>query len=363
MIAGLKPYPEYKKSQLRWLGRIPSHWEVLPNRAIFAETKDRNHGEEQMLSVTIANGVIPQRTLLEGSSKKDSSNQNRAAYKLVCPGDIAYNKMRAWQGAVGVSDYRGIISPAYIVERLRDDSCPRYFHWLYRTPYFAKEAERWSYGITSDMWSLRPEHFKMIYSARPPREEQEAIARFADFVSRQLDRAIRAKRKLIGLLNEQKQAIIDNAVTRGPGATIQLRPSGIPWLDHMPEHWVVSRLKFEASHIVDCLHATPKYIDDGEFPAIRTADIEPGKLRLETARRVSPSHYALWTSRLTPRAGDVLYSREGERYGIAALVPPGVDLCISQRMMVFRIRPPQQSSFIMWQLNCPMSTPRLLPTR
>jgi type I restriction enzyme S subunit len=111
-----------------WPGRIPSHWIVLPNRAIFAEVKDKNHTDEQMLSVTIAHGVIPQKTLLEGTSKKDSSNLNKAAYKLVCPGDIAYNKMRAWQGAIGASDYRGIISPAYNVERLRDDSAPKPAH-------------------------------------------------------------------------------------------------------------------------------------------------------------------------------------------------------------------------------------------
>src|ERR1035441_4775028 len=106
-----------------------------------------------MLSVTITRGIVRQKALLSDSSKKDSSRQDKSAYKLVQPRDIAYNKMRAWQGAIGVSEFRGIISPAYVVERLRDDSCPRYFHWLYRTPHFAKEAERWSYGITSDMWS------------------------------------------------------------------------------------------------------------------------------------------------------------------------------------------------------------------
>src|SRR5207247_11313020 len=102
------------------------------------------------------------------------------ANKTVQPRDIAYNKMRAWQGAIGVSELRGIISPAYIDMRSRDEQNVRYYHYLYRTPLFAKEAERWSYGITSDMWSLRPEHFRMIYSARPPRDEQEAIVRFLD---------------------------------------------------------------------------------------------------------------------------------------------------------------------------------------
>jgi type I restriction enzyme, S subunit len=216
MITDLKPYPEYKTSSQAWLGYVPQHWSVVPNRALFAEVKDRNHPDEEMLSVTITRGIVRQKVLLEGSSKKDSSNLDKSAYKLVQPRDIAYNKMRAWQGAIGASAFRGIISPAYVVMRLRDDDdLPSYYHHLYRTPQFAKEAERWSYGITSDMWSLRPEHFKMIYTPEPPPAEQAAIVRFLDWANERLERAIRAKRKVIALLNEQKQAVIHHAVTHG----------------------------------------------------------------------------------------------------------------------------------------------------
>jgi type I restriction enzyme S subunit len=238
MIADLEPYTEYKESGLPWLGEVPMHWSVLPNRALFAEVKDRNHPDEEMLSVTITRGIVRQKALLEGSSKKDSSNQDKSAYKLVQPRDIAYNKMRAWQGAIGASALRGIISPAYVVMRLRNaDDLPSYFHHLYRTPQFAKEAERWSYGITSDMWSLRPEHFKMIYAPEPPPDEQAAIVRFLDWANGRLERAIRAKRKVISLLGEQKQAIIHRAVTRGLDPSVPLKPSGIPWLGDIPQHW------------------------------------------------------------------------------------------------------------------------------
>ena len=243
MIANLKPYPEYKASGQAWLGEVPKHWELLPNRAIFAEVKDRNHPGEEMLSVTITKGIIRQKALLAKSSKKDSSNLDKSAYKLVCPGDIAYNKMRAWQGAIGVSDFRGIVSPAYVIMRLRDQHVGRFFHHLYRTPHFAKEAERWSYGITSDMWSLRPEHFKMIYAPLPPPDEQAAIVRFLDYANQRLEKAIRAKRKVISLLNEQKQIIIHRAVTRGLDPNVRLKPSGISWLGEIPEGWEVRPLK------------------------------------------------------------------------------------------------------------------------
>lgn len=244
MIEGLEPYPEYKESGQKWLGRVPAQWALLPNRALFDEVKDRNHPGEEMLSVTITRGIIPQQALLSDTAKKDSSNTNKAAYKLVQPGDIAYNKMRAWQGAVGASGQRGIISPAYVVMRPRKDCTPRYYHHLYRTPLFAKEAERWSYGITSDMWSLRPEHFKVIYSVQPPPDEQVAIARFLDHANRKIDEFIRVKRKLIALLGEQRQVITYRAVTRGLNPDATVKPSGIPWLGDIPSHWDVRRAKY-----------------------------------------------------------------------------------------------------------------------
>jgi type I restriction enzyme, S subunit len=238
----VKHYPEYKDSNAEWLGEVPEHWEVVPNRALFDEIKDRDCPDEQMLSVTIKRGVIRQAALLEDSSNKDSSNLDRSNYKLVQPGDIAYNKMRAWQGALGVSEYRGIISPAYVVQRPRYRANPEYFHRLLRTPAFAKEAERWSYGITSDMWSLRPEHFKLIYSCLPPLAEQAAIARYLDYMDRRVRRLVRAKRKLIKLLEEQKQAIIHRAVTRGLDPDVPLKPSGVEWLGDIPQHWEVWQL-------------------------------------------------------------------------------------------------------------------------
>src|SRR5690606_18150912 len=102
-----------------------------------------------LLSVTITRGVITQKALLAASSKKDSSNADKSKYKLVQPGDIVYNKMRAWQGAIGASRHRGIVSPAYVVVCPRQKVDPRYYHYLLRTPAFVREAERWSYGITS----------------------------------------------------------------------------------------------------------------------------------------------------------------------------------------------------------------------
>ncbi len=208
-----QPYPKMKESGVEWVGEIPSQWVVLPNRALFTEVNEPQHPEEQMLSVTITKGVIPQHELLDETTKKDGSKLDRSAYKLVRPGEIVYNKMRAWQGAIGVSNYKGIVSPAYVVQRLRDEFNPQYLHYLLRTTAFAKEAERWSYGITSDMWSLRPEHFRMIYSCIPSLIEQNAIVDFLDQVSSRMDVSIKLAKREIQLFHEYRTRLIADVVT------------------------------------------------------------------------------------------------------------------------------------------------------
>ena len=136
----MNPYPSYKPSGVEWLGDVPAHWDVLPNRVPFVEVNERNHPQERMLSVTIGEGVILQTELLEDSSKKDGSRIDKSNYKLVQPGDIAYNKMRAWQGAIGVSTYRGIVSPAYVVQRPQDGFDSRYLHYLLSSTLYIQAA-------------------------------------------------------------------------------------------------------------------------------------------------------------------------------------------------------------------------------
>jgi type I restriction enzyme S subunit len=103
--------------------------------------------------------------------------------------------------------------------------------------------------------------------------------------------------------------------------------------------------------VVDCLHTTPNYDGELKYPAVRTADIDRGRLLIERVRLVSEEVYLERIQRLRPIAGDVLYSREGERFGMAALVPPNVDLCLGQRMMMFRALPDIRSDYLMWALN------------
>ncbi len=307
----IRPYPEYKDSGVPWLGKVPSHWQVKPNRALFEEIRDQNYPDEELLSVTINKGVIRQKDLLSETSKKDSSNLDKTKYKLVTPGDIVYNKMRAWQGAIGLSRYRGIVSPAYIVERPRKEILSSFSHYLFRTPRFAKEAERWSYGITSDQWSLRPEHFKAIYSCVPSKKEQTQIARFLDWKTTQIDRFIRNKRRLIELLKEQKQALINQAVTgaidvRTGKPYPEYKDSGVPWLGKVPVGWEILPIKRVARF-------NPSKSETGDSPSVNKQVCflpmerisEEGEIDCSEKRQLSE----VWEGFTYFRRGDVVLAK------------------------------------------------------
>ncbi len=123
------------------------------------------------------------------------------------------------------------------------------------------------------------------------------------------------------------------------------------WIGTIPTSWTITRVKYAVAMVVDCLHTTPTY--DGEllYPAIRTADVEPGRLLLSQARLVSEEVYTERVQRLEPEAGDILYSREGERFGMAALVPPDTKVCLGQRMMMFRPNSSFDPGYLMWAMN------------
>jgi len=166
-----------------------------------------------------------------------------AKYKRAARGDIAYNTMRMWQGAIGVTPVDGLASPAYVVARPFKEVEARYFVRLFRTDAYLGEIDACSRGIVKDRNRLYWDQFKQIATPCPPSLEQAAIVQFLDWATGRLDRAIRAKQEVIALLDEQKQAIIQHAVTHGLDPSVPLKPSGIPWLGDIPQHWEVRRAK------------------------------------------------------------------------------------------------------------------------
>lgn len=234
MIEGLKPYAEYKESGLSWLDRIPRGWDEQRSKYLFREVDQRSiTGNEMRLSMSQRHGLIP---TAEVEEKRLVSKTNIGG-KICEPGDLVLNRLKAHLGVFALAPQRGIVSPDYTVFRSIGSINGRYFCTLYRSPYCGQELRRTAKGIVEGFWRLYTDQFYDIRVPVPPPEEQAAIVRFLDHANWKVDGFIRAKRKLIALLNEQKQAIIHRAVMRGLNPDVQLKPSGIPWLGDIPAHW------------------------------------------------------------------------------------------------------------------------------
>ena len=240
MMDDLKPYPEAKDSGLPWLGDIPAHWEIKRNGSLFKQRNAVGEPDWPILEVSLRTGV---RIREFGSTKRKQVMSDKAKYKCATKGDFVYNMMRMWQGAAGIAPVDGLVSPAYVVAKPLPHTNPAYFASLFRTDDYLAEIDAFSRGIVKDRNRLYWDQFKQIPTPCPPPEEQAAIARFLAWATNRLDRAIGAKRRIIALLQEQKQAIIHRAVTRGLDPSVPLKDSGIPWLVEIPEHWEVKKIR------------------------------------------------------------------------------------------------------------------------
>lgn len=222
---------------------------------------------------------------------------DRSKYQRAIQGDIAYNMMRMWQGAVGVAPLEGLVSPAYVVARPYPEAEGRYFAYLFRTGGYMREVENYSRGIVPDRNRLYWEAFKQLTSPVPPVDEQRLIVRFLDTHGALTARLIRAKQQLIKLLEEQKQAIIHRAVTRGLDPNVRLKPSGIPWVGDTPEHWEAVSVGAAAASIQtgpfgSQLPAT-SYVTGG-IPVINPSHITLGKIRSDPRSALLLRRRACW---------------------------------------------------------------------
>jgi type I restriction enzyme S subunit len=333
MIEDLKPYPQYKDSGLPWLGQVPAHWVERRAKYFFREVDERSEsGNEELMSVSHKTGV---------TTRKQSVTmflaESTVGYKICRPGDIAINTMWAFMGALGIARQEGIVSPAYGVYRpIRPGIIGReYLDKLLRTEAYKTEYIRRSTGINSSRLRLYPDQFLQISFLCPPPDEQSAIARFLAWATNRLDRAIGAKRHIITLLQEQKQAIIHRAVTRGLDPSLPLKDSGIPWLGEIPVHWEVLALKRVLSRLVDCEHKTAPFVQQSDYRVVRTSAVRNGLLRWSGTYCTSAKAFTEWTQRAVPEAGDVIFTREAPA-GEACIIPKGAKVCLGQRTVLMK---------------------------
>lgn len=231
----MQRYDTYKDSGVKWLGEIPSHWEVNKAKYLWKESFSvSENGNEELLSVSQYDGITP--------AKGDSRSESLQGYKIVSENDLVINIMLAWMGGLGVSKYNGIVSPAYCVYKLTNDSNPKYLHYLYKTPLYLAEFARRSSGVIPSRWRMYTDDFGQVVSLLPPRKEQDAIVEYLDEKMAKIDAAIAQQQKMIDLLNERKQIIIDRAVTKGLNPNAKMKDSGVEWIGEVPEGWEVRRL-------------------------------------------------------------------------------------------------------------------------
>ena len=247
MIAELNPYPAMKDSGVSWLGEVPVHWEVNKLRSVSTGATERNRPDLPLLSVVRERGVIL-RDVTGADENHNFIPDDLTNYKVVHKGQFAMNKMKAWQGSYGVSRHEGVVSPAYFVFDI-NGVVGAYFHVAIRSkayvPFFAQASD----GVRIGQWDLSQARMREIPFLVPSLPEQTAIVRFLDHADRRIRLYIRAKQKLIALLEEQKQAIIHQAVTgqidvRTGQPYPAYKPSGVEWLGEVPEHWDVTRAKY-----------------------------------------------------------------------------------------------------------------------
>lgn len=241
----MKNYTEYKPSGVEWIGDIPENWNVRRIKYLFKEIDLRSTSEdEELLSVSQYTGVKPKKDCLESENEKITNAESLEGYKRVSKNDLVINIMLAWNGSLGVSDYEGIVSPAYCVYRIIDSNNPKYFDYLFRTDLYKTEFKRNSTGVIDSRLRLYTDKFFNIFSILPPLNEQTTITNYLDSKTAQINTFILKKQRMIELLKEQRTAIINRAVTKGINPNVKMKPSGIDWLDEIPEDWEVKALKY-----------------------------------------------------------------------------------------------------------------------
>lgn len=249
MIEDIKPYAEYKDSGQEWLGDVPSHWDLKPGHAAFAKRKESNQGMKEKTVLSLSYGRIKVKTIDKQHGLVPESYET---YQVVNEGNVIIRGTDLQNDKtslrIGLSTNRGIISSAYLCLQALPSIKPDYGYQILNVFDLTKAIYRFGSGLRQN---LDHGDIKRLPIFLPPLREQAAIVRFLHHANRKIDGFIRTKRKLIGLLNEQKQSIIHQAVTLGLDPDVPLKPSGIPWLGDIPKHWEIVRNMALFSHRVE----------------------------------------------------------------------------------------------------------------
>ena len=342
MIHNLKPYPAYKDSGVSWLGEVPAHWEV----AMVKQNYTIQLGKMLQNGPNAPNDVeIPYLKaqhvqwfhVRTTDAPKMWASQNDISQFGVAPGDLLVCE-GGEGGRCSILKQEGdgyIIQNALHRVRPREQSRNDFLQYVMSSV----AAAGWFDALNdkATIAHFTREKFSALRVPIPPLPEQTAIVRFLDHADRRIRRYIRAKQKLLALLEEQKQAIIHQAVTgqiavRTGQPYPAYRPSGVEWLGDVPAHWEVVVLR-RRWRVIDCKHLTVPFVDSG-IPLASVREAQSFELNFKTSNRTTPEWYEkLIEGGREPRPGDLIYCRNVS-VGAAALVTTedrfamGQDVCL-----------------------------------
>lgn len=304
----------YKDSGVEWIGAIPKGWDIIRIGYAFCLRSEKNYlpkDKVQLLSLYTGVGVFP-----TGSEKtKTSGNhaQTVSGYKIVHKNDIVVNIILAWMGAIGVSNYDGVVSPAYdvyIPDLLK--IVPHYAHYVFRTDGIAGECFKYGRGIMLMRWRTYSSKFKQIKIPFPPLPEQQRIADFLDTKCGILDRTIDAVSRQIEDLEKYKKALITKTVTKGickKGEPERaMKDSGVEWIGEVPEEWSVKPFKALAGMKGSSEYTARDIVDEGEGVILLSpSNINDNKLNLSKRTYISQKKYDKSTTKI--QRGDLLFTK------------------------------------------------------
>lgn len=307
-----------KNSGVEWIGEIPEDWEVKRGKELFFEINDRCKNPENypLLSVSEYYGVAPK------SEKIDEGDfithaETLDGYKICQEGDIVQNIMLAWKRATGMSNYEGLISPAYCIYRPFKGVDSKYYHYLFRTDVYADLFKQFSTGIIDSRLRLYPAKFLSLKYAYPPKSTQQHIASYLDKKCSKIEETIQNQQQVIEKLKTYKQSLITEAVTgkikiqngKVCGKYENYKDSGVEYLGKIPLDWNIKRLRY----IGKCQNGISK---GGEFfgfgyPFVSYGDVYNNLILPETVSGLIEStpeeqeNYSV-------KAGDIFFTRTSE---------------------------------------------------
>lgn len=237
----IQPYPKYRSALAPWLGSVPAHWRERPLWTMYERIKDVDHPEEQMLSVFRDYGVVSKAS----RENLNATAENRSIYQLVHPGWLVTNRMKAWQGSVGVSDLRGIVSGHYICFKPNHQEDHGFLNWMFRSAPYANGYALLSRGVRIGQAEIDNDLYRSMPVLLPPLGEQRAVVAFLDRQTARIDALIEEQRGLIETLRERRVATLTEAVRTASGSRVALR---------------------HHSTVIDCSHVTAEFVEESPYP-------------------------------------------------------------------------------------------------